>query len=89
MSRPKTFNELVALIPADQARRIVARAIINAGSDPEWSSETIEYVLEPFLPVVRKLVNEHGVPHPFNDEFNDEDGSGYWALLDCTDVRDL
>ena len=83
MNRPDTIQELAALIPADQAQRIVARALKAFGAREEWDSETIEWVAEPFEPLARALA-EHGVPNPFvseyvpgRDPWREEDEYGY------------
>lgn len=54
----KSIYDIVAKINPDEARMIVARAMVAMGSEPEWDSEMIEIVAEPML----KLTKKHGWP---------------------------
>lgn len=73
MAQLTTRAELIALIDPAEAQRIVADALIAAGGDgPDWDSETIEHVLEPFAPLVKRLLKEEKITDPFNCETGEE-----------------
>lgn len=73
-----TFDELCDRVDPRQAQAAIIRAMVAAGSEPEWDSETIEYVLMALQPAFPK-----GLP-PVGNEDDEGFNSAYWQAIGNT-----